>query len=336
MPIHTILYLGNLQDLDVTESGPGETDTEFASLLETQIFATFNDTGIFSSDLALVDVDVQDNDGINSATPDGTIIENVTVDADGNVLDGDTADRIVYDVGGGQVSAALDSIFAVDATVLLGNGSVIFVNNMVVFQTTAGDLFLYESEGTSSNLDGLTIQAIRIDTIAADAFVGVSASTFSSIEGANVVCFCKGTVIATPQGEARIEDLAAGDAVLTKDHGPQRILWIGQTLHSGLNLRLDPRRLPVRIEKDAFGRGMPCRDLLVSRQHRLMVESKNAAGEIEEYLIPAKDLLEVPGVEVAQNVTGVTYYHLLLQNHEVLWAEGMPSESLYLGQQSRA
>lgn len=78
---------------------------------------------------------------------------------------------------------------------------------------------------------------------------------------------------------------------------------------------------------------MPERDLLVSRQHRMLVRSditKRMFGE-DEVLLPAIKLCELPGIFVDEKVKEVEYFHMLFDTHEVVYAEGAPSESLYTG-----
>ena len=50
-----------------------------------------------------------------------------------------------------------------------------------------------------------------------------------------------------------------------------------------------------------------------------------------EVLVPAIKLLSHAGVEIAEDLTSITYWHLLLDKHEVIFAEGMPTESLFTG-----
>ncbi|MFG6083375.1 Hint domain-containing protein [Paracoccus litorisediminis] len=144
----------------------------------------------------------------------------------------------------------------------------------------------------------------------------------------DVTCFCTGTLIATPTGDVPIEDLRVGDLVMTADHGPQKIRWIGssETLAKG-------KLAPVRICAAALGNGLPRRDLLVSRQHRMLVRSRIARNMFlaEEVLISAIKLTELPGILVDESLGAVTYFHMLFDSHEIVLAEGAESESLHTG-----
>ncbi|MBU3030530.1 Hint domain-containing protein [Paracoccus marinaquae] len=147
------------------------------------------------------------------------------------------------------------------------------------------------------------------------------------------VCFTGLTCILTPQGEVMAGDLAVGDLVVTHDHGPKPILWIGKSKLSAAHLRGQSRMRPIRIRAGALGPHVPQRDLLVSPQHRVLVSSKIAErmfGEAE-VLISAKKLLGWPGVEIAEDLNEVEYVHFIFDQHELVFSDGALSESLYTG-----
>ncbi len=130
-------------------------------------------------------------------------------------------------------------------------------------------------------------------------------------------CFASGTRILTPEGQKPVEALRPGDQVITLSGVPRPILWHGRR-------RIDCRRhanpaavWPVRIKADSFGPGLPSRELYVSPDHALYV-----AGA----LIPAKHLIN--GVTIRQiPVNSVSYHHIELAAHDVIWSEGLPSET---------
>lgn len=148
-----------------------------------------------------------------------------------------------------------------------------------------------------------------------------------------VPCFTSGTMIETPQGTRAIESLCAGDKVLTLDHGPQPIRWIGARQLTRADLMAKPKLLPIRIKAGALGSDLPRRDLVVSPQHRMLVRSAIAVRmfDAEEVLVPAHALVGMPGVTVEHTADTVTYYHVLFDRHEIVFAEGAPSESLFTG-----
>lgn len=152
----------------------------------------------------------------------------------------------------------------------------------------------------------------------------------------DVPCFTAGTLIMTPEGPMPIEDLKVGDMVMTADNGPQHIRWIGTRHLDQAALRARPRLKPIRIEAGSLGDRVPRRDLLVSPQHRMLVRSRIAVRmfDTEEILVPAHILVASPGICVADETVSVTYFHLLFDRHEIIYAEGAPSESLFTGAQA--
>ncbi len=149
----------------------------------------------------------------------------------------------------------------------------------------------------------------------------------------DVPCFAAGTMIATPEGDKPIESLSEGDLVITADLGPQPIRWIGTRTLTSAELAAKPRLRPIIIAAGALGAGLPRRDLRVSPQHRMLVRSTIAMRmfDTQEVLIPAIKLVDVPGITVDDSTDGVTYYHMLFDRHEIVTAEGAPSESLFTG-----
>ncbi|MCC7321122.1 MAG: Hint domain-containing protein [Rubellimicrobium sp.] len=144
------------------------------------------------------------------------------------------------------------------------------------------------------------------------------------------VCFAQGTAILTPGGEVAIERLLPGDMVMTRDHGPQPIRWIGRRAVGLAEQMVEPRLCAVLIRKDALGPGIPARDLRVTRQHRLLVADARGRG----VLVAARLLVGRPGIDIAAPDRPLRYHHLLFDRHEIVTAQGCATESLYLGQQA--
>ena len=153
-----------------------------------------------------------------------------------------------------------------------------------------------------------------------------------------VPCFTAGTRIATPDGPRLVEALRVGDLVETADNGPQPIRWIGSRTLGAEALAARPKLRPVRISAGALGFGLPRHDLLVSRQHRMLVRSPIAKRMFgtAEVLLPAIKLIDMPGVFIDEDATPVTYIHILFDAHEIVFAEDAPSESLFTGPQALA
>jgi len=147
-----------------------------------------------------------------------------------------------------------------------------------------------------------------------------------------VVCFTPGALILTPKGEVPVQRIRVGDLVTTMDNGPQRVRWIGRRHLDRQALDAAPHLKPVLIRAGCMGNR---RDLLVSPQHRMLVSGRwlPAAGEAHETLVRARHLAEnLDGRwRFARGKTSVDYIHLMFDAHQIIFAEGAPSESLFPG-----
>ena len=182
---------------------------------------------------------------------------------------------------------------------------------------------------TLTNLDTVLYQTLSADVMTPgtnDIKIAVTdplGNTGSGILVLDAVCFASGTRIATINGAVAIEDLAVGDRVITARGEIQPIRWIGhRTVEcAGAN---HPSH-PVRVRAGAFGKGLPMRDLLLSAGHHVFADGT---------LVPLFALEN--GVTIAREaVSQVTYWHVELEHHEVILAEGLPTES-YLDTGNRA
>ena len=137
----------------------------------------------------------------------------------------------------------------------------------------------------------------------------------------SIVCFAKGSLIAAMDGELptelAVEKLKVGDKVLTISGNYEKIVWIGHR-RVNCNKHSDPTQAwPVKVSKDAFGAGMPTQDLYLSPAHSVYVYG---------HLVPIQHL--VNGITITQEERPtVTYYHIELAQHSVIYAQGLPSET---------
>ncbi|QDA35708.1 Hint domain-containing protein (plasmid) [Paracoccus liaowanqingii] len=149
----------------------------------------------------------------------------------------------------------------------------------------------------------------------------------------SVPCLVRGTLITTDRGDVLVEDLKAGCKVLTQDNGFQELVLTMSRIIDTVGLRKNENLYPVRITAGALGSGFPKRDLVVSRQHRMAVNSnivKRMFGSATA-LVAAIRLTELPGIYIDNTVESVEYFHLVFKQHEVVFAEGAPTESFLIG-----
>ncbi len=154
-------------------------------------------------------------------------------------------------------------------------------------------------------------------------------SALNRLAEVSCLSFTRGTHITMASGEQRrIEDLRAGDRVLTRDDGPQQIRWIGQTI-----MRATGSFAPVTIAKGALHNE---NDLIVSPDHRLFVYQRTdrlGAGRAE-VLVKVRHLIN--GISVRQEDGGhVEYFQLLFDEHQIIYAEGIAAESLLIDPRTR-
>ena len=138
-----------------------------------------------------------------------------------------------------------------------------------------------------------------------------------------VACFAAGTRIDTADGPRSIETLFPGDMICTRDHGLQPLLWRGER-----RMRAIGQHAPVQLDAGVMGATQP---IEVSPEHRLLITGAAPLLNFgqSEVLVPAKALLGRGGVR--QRTGGqVVYMHLLLENHAVIRANGVWSETLLL------
>ncbi|WP_232962244.1 Hint domain-containing protein [Paracoccus tegillarcae] len=162
------------------------------------------------------------------------------------------------------------------------------------------------------------------------------ASNFDSevfSEDVEIICFANGSQIETELGPRPVEQLNVGDLVATKDQGLMPIRWIGRKNLDAATLKANPGLFPIRIGAGALGKNNPDRDLLVSPQHRVLVNSKIARRMFgsDEVLVAAKHLTALENVEVATDVAELAYFHILVDGHEIVTANNLACETLFPG-----
>lgn len=141
--------------------------------------------------------------------------------------------------------------------------------------------------------------------------------------GNNQNCFLRGTSIKTTVGEVCIEDLRIGDDVETMRGKAATVRWIGRQVYKRNSPSWAASVMPIRISRQAFDQQTPHADLYVSPNHALYIDG---------VLIRAKDL--VNGLSIAPSLPAdreiIEYFHIVLDTHEVIFAEGAPAETFLL------
>lgn len=150
-------------------------------------------------------------------------------------------------------------------------------------------------------------------------------------EVARVICFTPGTLIETLTGRVPIEKLREGDQVITKDNGLQEIQWIGARRMTGARLFALPKLRPIRIKRGALGPDWPRRELVVSPEHKVLVRGDVARAlfNTPEVLVSARQLENGSSVTRDYRLREVTYMHLMLPQHEIIFANGVETESFH-------
>jgi autotransporter passenger strand-loop-strand repeat protein len=237
----------------------------------------------------------------------GTIILNGTAGSGTVTLAGSGAELIVSgttmptNVIGGFTSGDMIDLASVNFST--GDTAVLSGSVLIVTEALTGSAYVLNLSGNyTSQYFHLTSGAV---------------GTVITVDG--TPCYCRGTLILTDRGEVPVETLAIGDRLVTKSGEAKPIRWIGRRGYNGRFARKNPKVLPVLIRKGALGEGLPKRNLYVSPEHAMFIDG---------VLVPAIAL--VNGITIEQPADPmelVEYFHLELEAHDVIFAEGAMSES---------
>lgn len=246
----------------------------------------------------------------------------------------ETIGWIAIQAGGDAASGTANAFDGVNQnTDVLGLGDT-FNDSVVLAETqtiNGGDTATVVIDGQTNSTVGVFVeeeQSANSETNHVNETVGIVA-----FEDGLIPCFTAGTLVQTPNGPTDVALLSKGDWVTTVDDGPKQIKWLGRRRLRAEDFAQNPNLLPVRIVAHALGKGLPQRDLLVSRQHRMLLSSRIAHRMFgkSEVLVSAIRLTELAGIFVDTDVTEIEYIHFLFEDHQLVFAEGAQSESLYLG-----
>jgi hypothetical protein len=249
--------------------------------------------------------------------------------------------------GGGTVLLANGADFQVTGNTTSGGSVVAFASgsnstisleigyspNLTIQNFGAGDviqssgaLYLFNEGGTYylSSSSGYDSKYAVVTLAAGVSFTPDSGQSYETLPSSSsgttgyTICYCAGTMIATPDGEKAVECLKAGDLVLTMEGQALPVRWLGES-RVARRFADELRDYPVRISAGALGAGLPVRDLRVSPDHALFL------GGV---LVQAGALVNGTTIGRETQVSALfSYYHVELERHALLLAEGVPAES---------
>jgi len=205
------------------------------------------------------------------------------------------------------------------------NGVAVVAGDTVTLPT--GQQVTLNADGTFTLAGDGDVEDFDFTYIVEDSLSGVTDSAFVNVS--SVPCFVAGTLIETERGRVAVENLAPGDMVLTHDNGPQPLRWVGRRV-----VDAEGDFAPIHIRANALGQHA---DLMVSPQHRILIRDPLAELLFEhpEVLVSAKDLVDGAHITVREGGT-VEYVHILFDAHQVVFSEGLASESFLPGPQISA
>jgi hypothetical protein len=246
---------------------------------------------------------------LGSATTNGNTISNTGVSASFNNIDAKSLNTGVVEFLGGFTNGESTSLTIAN----VGNGDE-FVFDGANFTgdtaTLTGSTLTVKSGATTV----LTMNNVGLDS-------GSSATFKVSGDVISAVCYARGTMLRTPEGEIPVERMRSGRHIVTLVDGVEMtttVKWLG---HRRIDLRSHPQPetvQPVRIIRGAIADNVPHRDLVVSPDHAIFIDGK---------LICARQLINGTTIRQETNWAAVDYYHVQLDEHAILLAEGLPAES---------
>ena len=248
-----------------------------------------------------------------------------------NVYDMNNAnsnDQFSLDGGAAQT---FDGTAIYNATITYTDGTTDTIT-AVLFQDVSGNTYLapeFSANSDQTKLEAGPIRSLSLDSLAGNVYSGTTGSRQTSDF---MVCFAQGAKIRTPLGDIAVQNLRAGDKVCTLGNGNQPIRWIGCKMVSAQGAME-----PICISKGALGQNLPSQDLVVSRQHMMMTQARVVERMFgtPRALVAAHKLTDLDGIAPCTDLGFVTYWHILCDNHEIVFANDAPSETLFVGPQAQ-
>jgi hypothetical protein len=220
--------------------------------------------------------------------------------------------------GGATISTPITGVAAGDKIVLASGTDTI---QSITPNTVGGDI--YTIKLYNGSYDNIILSNVKLDGVTAT----MTGGTLTFVTG-TPPCFLEGTLIATPAGEVAVESIKIGDLVTVLVAGQpvtKPVTWVGHRSVKPGELMGDEAH-PVRIKAGAFAENVPVRDLLVTAEHCILADGG---------LIPARLLVNGRSIVTDTGISSFTYYHVELEEHGILLAEGLATES-YLNTGNRS
>ncbi len=273
-------------------------------------------------------------DGINTNEGEDTVVMSDMAQVVGNVRTGHNDDTVTLSdrasIDGMLCTGGGDDVVTLGARTSVDNVNLVYGDDVIHLEAGADVGTIHGGKGFDTlKLSGNTRveydgnpnngTVFYLDPDGNDTGESVA---FHSIE--SITCFTFGTMVISERGKVAIETLQVGDRVWTLDNGLQPIAWIGQaTVPAKGDLA------PILIRQGAMANA---RDLFVSPQHRMMLDGWRVEMHCgaDEVLAPAKALINDGSILRVEGGT-VTYIHIAFDTHEIVMAEGIPSESFFPG-----
>lgn len=244
---------------------------------------------------------------------------------------GDSGDNTLTGSSGQDTLSGLagnDSLVGLSGNDLLlgGDDNILNPTTLAAYNAAAGTSFATALAALNDDISDGAFDFNGVD------FTGptltLTGVTSLKSDESGVVCFATGTLIATPNGEIPIERLRAGDLIQTMDNGLKPLVMSAYRALGPDDLSRNPKLKPIFLRPGAFGTERP---LIVSPQHGVLVKMNG-----EEILARAMHLADKQGDKVRrmEGCQHVVYIHLVFEQHQIIFANGRPSESLYPGTQA--
>ncbi|MDE8348198.1 MAG: Hint domain-containing protein [Acidocella sp.] len=196
-----------------------------------------------------------------------------------------------------------------------GDRDVIFTSSVAQAQSLLADGLVFTTSLPPN--ETLQVQATSLGGANIGAEITLAASAHATTQDNGAPCFARGTGILTLHGYVPVEQLRPGDQVVTLRGALAPVQWVGwRTIDLAAHRRPEAVR-PVRICKAALGEGLPGRDILLSPDHALLLHGQ---------LVPVKLLTNNATIK-REPALAVTYFHIELAQHDIIFAEHLAVET---------